>query len=116
MKQNPIEGIEGLRRVNELTPPVGDSREIWLKLGQKQFVVINYTSNEHFPTKETWGSARNRARSRLYRDCGKYVDKWGINNDGGVFLIPTQLKGYSLPEAAGNLSRNIQDQLKGGAA
>ena len=99
MKYRPIEGKEGFRRILELTRPVDDSHEIWLKLGHDKFIVGDYTTDGHFPIWETSGSGKNRKRTRQHPDCWEYVSNWAKKNDGGVFFIPTQPQGYPLKEA-----------------
>ncbi len=99
MKYRPVEGKEGFRRILELTRPVGDSREIWLKLGHDKFIVGDYTTDGQFPIWETSGSGKNRKRTRQHPDCWEYVSNWAKKNDGGVFFIPTQPQGYPLKEA-----------------
>ena len=99
MKYRPIEGREGFRRILELTRPVGDSHEIWLKLGHDKFIVGDYSRDGHFPIWETSGSGKNRTRTRQHPDCWEYVSNWAKKNDGGVFFIPTQPQGYPLKKA-----------------
>ncbi len=99
MKQGQIEGFEAFRRILSLTRPVGDSQEIWLKLGHNKFIVGDYNSDRKFGIWETVGSGKNRKRTKQHPDCWEYVSHWAKNNDGGVFFIPTQPIGYPLAEA-----------------
>ncbi len=113
MKRSPKFGREGFRRILELTCPVTDSREIWLKLGHNKFIVGDYTTDGHFPIWETSGSGKNRKRTRQHPDCWEYVSNWAKNNDGGVFFIPTQPIGYPIKEAIA-LSDDIAAELDEG--
>ena len=113
MKYRPMEVREGFKRILELTRPVGDSHEIWLKLGHDKFIVGDYTTDGHFSIWETSGSGKNRKRTRQHPDCWEYVANWAKNNDGGVFFIPTQPQGYPLKEAIA-LSDDVAAELDEG--
>ncbi len=69
MKRSPKFGREGFRRILSLTSPVGDSHEIWLKLGHDKFIVGDSTTDGHFPIWSTSGSGKNRKRTRQHPDC-----------------------------------------------
>ncbi len=112
---NRKKGKAGFERVLELTRPVNDSREIWLKLGHNQFVVGNYRTDGHFPIWETSGSGRNRKKTKHHPDCWEYVSNWAKNNDGGVFFIPTQPQGYPIKSAI-SFSDDIAAELDEGTA
>ncbi len=115
MKRSPKFGREGFRRILSLTRPVGDSHEIWLKLGHDQFIVGNYSADGHFPIWSTSGSGKNRKRTKQHPDCWEYVFNWAKSNDGGVFFIPTQPQGYPLAEAIA-FSDDVAAELDEGTA
>ncbi len=53
LNQLTLSGLPAFQRVLELTQPVDDSRELWLKLGHHKFIVGNYSPDGHFPIWET---------------------------------------------------------------
>ncbi|MDJ0595922.1 MAG: hypothetical protein QNJ72_39060, partial [Pleurocapsa sp. MO_226.B13] len=99
LNQQTLSGLPAFQRVLELTLPVDDSRELWLKLGHNKFIVGNYSADGHMTAWHTKGSGRNRVRTQLIPDCWEFVSFWAKNNDGGVFFIPTQPQGYPIKEA-----------------
>ena len=68
MKHELIRGREGFKEILRLTSPVGDSHEIWLKLGHDQFIVGDYSPDGHFPIWSTSGSGKNRKRTKQHPD------------------------------------------------
>ncbi len=99
LNQQTLSGLPAFQRVLELTLPVDDSRELWLKLGHNKFIVGNYSADGHMTAWHTKGSGRNRVRTQLIPDCWEFVSFWAKNNDGGVFFVPTQPQGYPIKEA-----------------
>ncbi len=112
-------GLPAFQKVLELTRPVNDSTEIWLKLGHNQSVVGNYTPDGHFPIWETKLTNRNDSKSRVktiqHPDCWEYVSNWAKQNDGGVFFVPTQPQGFPIKDAIA-LSDDIAAELDEGTA
>ena len=98
-----VSGLQAFQKVLELTKPVNESRELWLKLGHNEFIVGNFTPDGHFPIWSTRltnpTDSRSRIRTKQHPDCWEFVSNWAKNNDGGVFFIPTQPIGYPLKNA-----------------
>ncbi len=113
LNQLTLSGFPAFQKVLELTRPVDDSRELWLKLGHNKFIVGNYSPDGHFPIWETTDNGKNRIRTFQHPDCWEYVSNWARNNDGGVFFIPTQPQGYPIKEAIA-LSDDVAAELDEG--
>ncbi len=98
-----VSGLQAWKKVLELTRPVNESRELWLKLGHNEFIVGNFTPDGHFPIWSTRltdsTDSRSRIRTKQHPDCWEFVSNWAKNHDGGVFFIPTQPIGYPLKSA-----------------
>ena len=98
-----VSGLQAFQKILELTRPVNESSELWLKLGHNEFIVGNFTPDGHFPIWSTRltdpTDSVSRIRTQQHPDCWEYVSNWAKNNDGGVFFIPTQPIGYPLKEA-----------------
>ena len=98
-----LSGLQAFQKILELTRPVNESRELWLKLGHNEFIVGNFTPDGHFPIWSTRltdsTDSHSRIRTKQHPDCWEYVSNWARNNDGGVFFIPTQPQGYPLKSA-----------------
>ncbi len=108
-------GLQAFQKILELTRPVDESRELWLKLGHNEFIVGNFTPDGHFPIWETTGSGHNRIRTKQHPDCWEFVSNWAKNHDGGVSFIPTQPIGYPLKDAIA-VSDDIAAELDEGTA
>ncbi|MDJ0571421.1 MAG: hypothetical protein QNJ53_20560 [Pleurocapsa sp. MO_192.B19] len=115
LNQQTLSGFLAWKKVLELTRPVDDSRELWLKLGHNKFIVGNYSPDGHMTAWHTKGSGRNRVRTQLIPDCWEFVSFWAKNNDGGVFFIPTQPQGYPIKEAIA-VSDDVAAELDDGTA
>ena len=48
-----LSGLQAFQKILELTRPVDESRELWLKLGHNEFIVGNFTPDGHFPIWKT---------------------------------------------------------------
>ncbi|MDJ0647148.1 MAG: hypothetical protein QNJ60_00440 [Xenococcaceae cyanobacterium MO_188.B19] len=99
----PIAGLGAFQKILELTKPINESNELWLKLGHNQFIVGSYTPDGHFPIWETKltdsDDSKSRVRTLYHDDCWEYVSNWAKHNDGGVFFVSTQPQGFPLKEA-----------------
>jgi|GEM_PF-6892199 len=110
-------GLAAFRRILELIQPVGDSKQIWLKINHNRFFVGDYTPDGHFAISETKltnpDDPTSRTRTKEYQDCYNYLRNLTERNNGGVFYIPTQPQGLPLTDAVA-VSDDIAAELDEG--
>ncbi len=110
-------GLAAFRRILELIQPVGDSKQIWLKINHNRFLVGDYTPDGHFAISETCLTDPDNPKSRIltkqHQDCWNYLSNWAKRNNGGVFYIPTQPQGLPIKDAVA-VSDDIAAELDEG--
>ncbi len=99
--------------------PVGESREIWIKLGHNQFYVGDFDTTGNFQISQTklLDSQNSLSRVRTYKIlyAYNYISQSCKTNEGGAFFIPSQPQGLPL-KANVEVSDDIAAELDSGTA
>jgi len=84
--------------ISSFSPKLNGSTELWLKLGQDQFIRTNFHPSGRFDGYLTKGKGTNRTNDTYIPDVYDYCFQWSLNHDGGVFYIPSRPEGFPLKE------------------
>ena len=93
-------GLEAFQIFLSKLSPVGESREIWIKLGHNQFYVGDFDTTGNFVIAQTKLLDSQNSLSRVKgvnKSCAyNYISQWCDRNNGGAFFIPSQPQGLPL--------------------